>query len=150
MACSRVSVKAGTSITKHVQPIIAAPPKNGRSRSFSGPFKRDQVEQTLRADVSVAGVALANGLNTNLLARWRRDYLIAQAAGTMPALIPVHVVESQAAPFPARARPSADAIGGEIEIRQADTVFVIRGMPDPAVLGMVLRELLRPDRGLLR
>ena len=98
--------------------------------------------------MSVAGVALANGLNTNLLARWRRDYLIAKAGGTMPALIPVHVVETQAAPFPARARSSVDATGGEIEIRQADTVFVIRGTPDPAVLGMVLRELLQPGRGL--
>ena len=135
-------------MAKHEQPIIAVPPKSGSRRSFSGPFKRDLVEQTLRADVSVAGVALANGLNTNLLARWRRDYLIAQASGTMPALIPVHVVESQAAPFPSRTRPSGDGGGGEIEVRQADTVFVIRGTPDPAVLGMVLRELLQPGRGL--
>ena len=135
-------------MAKHEQPIIAVPPKSGSRRSFSGPFKRDLVEQTLRADVSVAGVALANGLNTNLLARWRRDYLIAQAGGTMPALIPVHVVESQPAPFLSRARPGVDAAIGEIEIRQADTVFVIRGTPDPAVLGMVLRELLRPGRGL--
>jgi hypothetical protein len=39
---------------------------------------RELVEQTLRADVSIASVALANGLNTNLLARWRRDHLTAR------------------------------------------------------------------------
>ena len=135
-------------MAKHEQPIVAVPPKSGKRRSFSGPFKRDLVEQTLRADVSVAGVALANGLNTNLLARWRRDYLIAQSGDTTPALIPVHVVQSQTVPFPARARPDIDAAGGEIEIRQADTVLFIRGTPEPAVLGLVLRELLQLGRGL--
>ena len=135
-------------MAKHEQPIIAVPPKSGRRRSFSGPFKRDLVEQTLRTDVSVAGVALANGLNTNLLARWRRDYLIAQAGGTTPAPIPVHIAQTQGAPFPPRTRPSVDAASGEIEIRQVDTVFVIRGTPDPTVLSMVLRELLQPGRGL--
>ena len=134
-------------MAKHEQSIVAIPSKTGRRRSFSGPFKRELVEQTLRTDVSVAGVALANGLNTNLLARWRRDYLIAQAAGTTPALIPVHIVESQPAPFPPRTRLGGDAVGGEIEIRLADTVFVIRGTPDPAVLSVVLRELLQLGRG---
>ena len=40
-------------MAKHEQPIIAVPLRNGRRRSFSDPFKRDLVEQTLRADVSV-------------------------------------------------------------------------------------------------
>ncbi len=85
-------------MAKHEQSIVAIPSKTGRRRSFSGPFKRELVEQTLRADVAVAGVARANGLNTNLLARWRRDYLLAQAAGTAPALIPVHVVHASQLP----------------------------------------------------
>ena len=80
-------------MSNHEQSVVAIPPKTGKRRSFTGPFKRELVEQTLRADVSVAGVALANGLNTNLLARWRRDYLIAQAADARPALIPVHVAD---------------------------------------------------------
>ena len=54
---------------KHEQSIVAVPPKNGTRRRFSGLFKREVVEQTLRGDVSIASVALANGLNTNLLAR---------------------------------------------------------------------------------
>ena len=51
------------SMDNHEQSIVAIPPNSGRRRSFTGLFKRELVEQTLRPDVSVAGVALANGLN---------------------------------------------------------------------------------------
>ena len=84
----------------------------------------------------------------NLLARWRRYYLTAQAVAMTPALIPVHVVESQPAPFPSRARPGGDGGSGEIEIRQAGTVLFIRGTPESAVLNLVLRELLQHGSAL--
>jgi transposase len=132
---------------KHEQSIVAVPPKNGTRRRFSGPFKRELVEQTLRADVSIASVALANGLNTNLLARWRHDYLKAQAAGQSPALIPIRVVESQPAPSSARAQLAAAVDDGEIEVRLGNTTVIIRGVPNQAVLGMVLRELLQSGLG---
>lgn len=108
------------------------------------------VEQTLRPDVSVAGVALANGINTNLLARWRRDYLLAQAAGKAPALIPVHVVANQPVEVPAQLQPAVAAGSGEIEVRHGDSAVIIRGAPDTSILGMVLREMLRPGPGLPR
>ena len=135
---------------KYEQSIVAVPPKTGRRRSFTGPFKRELVEQTLRADVSVAGVALANGLNTNLLARWRRDYLMARAAGTALTLIPVHVTGELPASLPARVRPVGAPNDGEIEIRRNDMTVVIRGAPDQAVLGVLLREVLQFSPGLLR
>lgn len=134
----------------HEQSIVAIPPKTGRRRSFTGLFKRELVEQTLRPDVSVAGVALANGLNTNLLARWRRDYLMAQVATTTPALIPVHVVDSPPAPSSARTRPATVQRESEIELRRGDTTVFIRGVPDQAVLGALLRELLQGDLGSSR
>ena len=65
------------SMGNHEQSIVAIPQKTCRQRSFTGLFKRELAGQTLHTDVSVAGVALANGLNTNLLARWRRYYLMA-------------------------------------------------------------------------
>ena len=132
---------------KHEQFIVAVSPKSGTRRRFSGPFKRELVEQTLRTDVSIASVALANGLNTNLLARWRRDYQTAQAAGQSPALIPIRVVESQPAPSSARAQLAAAVVDGEIEVRLGDTTVIIRGAPNQAVLGMVLRELLQSGLG---
>ncbi len=126
----------------HEQSIIAVAPRSGRRRRFPHSFKRELVEQTLRADVSIASVALANGLNTNLLARWRRDYLTAQSSGQAPALIPVHVVESQSMPQSAWPRPAIADSGGEIEVRRNDTTVIIRGAPNQATLNMVLRELL--------
>ena len=135
---------------KHAQSIVAVPPKNGSRRRFSESFKRELVEQTLRADVSIASVALANGLNTNLLARWRRDYLTAQAAGQSPALIPIRVVESQRASSSARAQLAVAVDDGEIEVRRGDTAVIIRGTPNQAVLGMVLRELLHSGLGAPR
>ena len=135
---------------KQEQSIVAVPPKNGTRRRFSGLFKRELVEQTLRADVSIASVALANGLNTNLLARWRYDYLAAQAAGQSPALIPVHVVQSQAAPSSAQTQFIATVNDGEIEVRRGDTAVIIRGAPNHAALHMVLRELLQTVHGAPR
>ena len=131
----------------HEQSVIAVLPKSGKRRSFSGPFKRELVEQTLRSDVSVAGVTLANGLNSNLLARWRRDYLIAQAAGRAPALIPVHVVPGPMPMSLARSQPAEAAGHGEIEVRHGDTTVIIRGAPDQSILGTVLRELLTSGTG---
>jgi transposase len=138
------------SMDNHEQSIVAIPPNSGRRRSFTGLFKRGLVEQTLRPDVSVAGVALANGLNTNLLARWRRDYLMAQVATTTPALIPVHVVDSPPAPSTVRTRPTTAPRDGEIELRRGDTTVFIRGVPDQAVLGALLHELLQCGPGSSR
>jgi len=131
----------------HEQSIIAVAPRNGRRRRFPHFFKRELVEQTLRANVSIASVALANGLNTNLLARWRRDYLTAQSSGQAPALIPVHVVQSQPVPSSAPTQLTVTANDGEIEVRRNDTTVIIRGAPSQAALGMVLRELLEGAPG---
>lgn len=130
----------------HEQSVIAVTPKGIARRRFSGQFKRELVEQTFRSDVSMAAVALANGINTNLLARWRRDYLIAQAAGKTTALIPIHVVDVSPV-APSRPVPVATALAGEIEVRRGDTVMIIRGAPDESVLGAVLRELLQVPPG---
>lgn len=42
-------------------------------RTYSEAFKRSVVSACLKRGVSVAGVALANGLNANQVRRWMRD-----------------------------------------------------------------------------
>lgn len=42
-------------------------------RTHSEAFKRSEVSACLKPGVSVAGVALANGLNANQVRRWMRD-----------------------------------------------------------------------------
>ena len=41
-------------------------------RRFSEAFKRDIVAQCMQPNASVSAIALANGLNTNQVFKWRR------------------------------------------------------------------------------
>lgn len=45
-----------------------------RRRSSSAEYKAQLVEQCLLPQVSIASIALANGLNANLLRRWLAQY----------------------------------------------------------------------------
>ena len=48
-------------------------PRSRRRRTYSGDFKAQVVTACLQPGVSIAGVALANGLNANLLRRWVKE-----------------------------------------------------------------------------
>lgn len=52
--------------------LIKAPRGRGR-RTYSEDFKAQVVAACLQPGVSIAGVALANGLNANLLRRWVKE-----------------------------------------------------------------------------
>lgn len=95
--------------------------------------------------MAIASVALANALNTNLPAHRRRDYFTVQCPGRSPALMPVHVVETQPMPLLARALSPVTADDPEIEVRRGDTVVIVRDIPNQSTMGMgmVVRELLR-------
>jgi transposase-like protein len=77
------------SMSTHEQSVIVVPPNGISRRRFSKSYKRELVEQTFRPDVSMAAVALANGINTNLLAHWRRYY-------PSPALLVTHMAHADA------------------------------------------------------
>lgn len=64
-----------------------------RRRAHSAAFKRRIVKLTLEPGASVAAIALEHGLNTNLVFKWRRQYLryLAKATGAEPALLPVTI-----------------------------------------------------------
>jgi transposase-like protein len=49
--------------------LIKAPTRRGRRR-YTEEFKRQAIEACMQPGVSMASVALANGLNANLLRRW--------------------------------------------------------------------------------
>ncbi|WP_415873368.1 transposase, partial [Burkholderia ubonensis] len=49
--------------------------KSSKRPNFADEFKRALVEQTFEPDASVSLVARCNDINTNLLFRWRRQYL---------------------------------------------------------------------------
>ena len=75
-------------------PGITGVPRRQHERSF----KAELVKQCLVPGASVAAIALAGGINANLLFKWRRNHLRANrpaaAAATSSVLVPVHVAAS--------------------------------------------------------
>jgi transposase len=121
-----------------------------RNRRHAPEFKARVIAACLQPGVSIAAVALANGLNANFLRSWVKAYRdqqgsevaigVASASGSAPAkraaptLVPVHV---QA--------PSGDPSGTiEVEIRRLQTVVAIRWPTSEATAcAQWLRDLLR-------
>jgi transposase len=109
--------------------------------------------------VSVASVALAHGLNTNMVFRWRRDYRagLFNRDNAQPALLPVSVVHSNIssdipagyvadAPI-ARAstvstpRPRGKGPSGFIEIELNGARICVHGTVESEQLRLVLQCL---------
>lgn len=129
-------------------------------RQHDRAFKADLVEQCLLPGASVAAVALAGGVNANLLFRWRREYLRCKqlsrpASSSSAVLVPVHVDSAMdadavrshsSAPSPASnavvvATQRSARASGIIELDIAGAVLRLRGPVDEASLCSVLRAL---------
>ena len=132
---------------------IGEPARRQHDRSF----KAGLVEQSLQPGASVAVIARNNGINANLLFKWRRDHSREKLAASIPTplsptvLLPVHVepttmvgtslaMESMST---AGAVPSSRPVarGGVIEIEFAGAQLRVRGAVDEAALCSVLRAL---------
>ena len=129
-------------------------------RQHEKSFKAELVEQCMVPGASVAAVALAGGINANLLFKWRRDHLrskrLSSAASSPSAvLVPVHVVAAvdadaghsrSSAPSPASTAlavaPQRSARNTSIiELNFAGAVLRLHGPVDGASLCSVLRAL---------
>jgi transposase len=69
--------------TFEINPVVARPAKRSWRR-HSDQFKARVIELACQADSSMAAVALANGLNANMLRRWVREHEQSQAAKAAP------------------------------------------------------------------
>lgn len=67
-------------------------------RAYSAGFKAEMVRASQQPDVSVAGLALANGLNANLLPRWVRQH--EGGGGSKPLEVPAIVAAPSFIPVP--------------------------------------------------
>ena len=118
-------------------------------RQHDRTFKADLVEQCLRPGASVAAIALASGINANLLFKWRRDHVRAQGSPTAQAaatllpvcLIPEGDTTTQVQPVPAAAAGNRPGRPGVIELDVAGAQLRLRGSVDEATLSSVLRAL---------
>jgi|CXWJ01.1.fsa_nt_gi transposase len=138
---------------------IGEPARRQHDRSF----KANLVEQSLQPGASVAVIARHNGINANLLFKWRRDHerktngaLMPKAPAPAPTvLLPVHVepVTRVAARPALEPTPTAEAVpgsrvaarGGVIEVEIAGALLRLRGAVDEAMLSSVVRALRRSE-----
>ncbi len=124
----------------HVDTIDSLPNACRRRRRLrSDEFKADAVAAASQPGVSMASVALARGVNANLLRRWVREAelpparLPTSAAAVAPAFVPVQL-------------PDASPPAAEIRIdvrRGATTITVAWPLAAAAECAGWMRELLR-------
>ena len=132
-------------------------------RQHEKSFKAELVEQCLVPGASVAAVALAGGINANMLFKWRREHLRSQqlsrpASSASSVLVPVHVAAdlcadhgdsqssvpsqiSQASTTLTVAPQRCVTTAGTIELDIAGAVLRLRGPVDEVSLRSVLRVL---------
>ena len=136
-------------------PRTGEPARRQHDRSF----KADLVEQSLQPGASVAVIARNNGINANLLFKWRRDHKHKTIAASMPkasapaptVLLPVRIEPTTGAGTNSALQPTqtADMVPGSraavrsgvIEVEVAGALLRLRGAVDEAILGSVLRAL---------
>jgi transposase len=122
--------------------------RRGRKRR-SIAEKRRIVEQTLVPGVSVAQVALAQGVNANQIFKWRRLYergVLGEGSAAGTALIPV-VVSAPSEPANRASALSTEeqpSTFGSIHIELPGRALIsIEGSADPALLHSILESLRR-------
>ena len=109
--------------------------------------KRRIVEQTFEPGVSVAQVALANGVNANQVFAWRRAFKrggLVKSADDCAALLPVVIAASPEAPEeePGASTPEPATGSGAIHIEIPGRVLIsVERGADPKLLRSVLESL---------
>ena len=137
--------------TSQPDPGVSQPAKRSWRR-HSDEFKSQVIAMARQGHGSVAAVALANGLNANMLRRWVRESEMADtapptagAASVMspPAFMPVKLSDlgdrTPAVPVPAAAAPSLDFV--TVEIRRG-TTSVSASLPMDTRSAAWLRDVL--------
>lgn len=114
-----------------------------RRRRHTDEFKANLVAACSRPGVSIASVALANGINVNLLRRW-----IEQGGQRLPSADPVDLPRDQAkaafVPVQFDTTPSPTASDIRIELKRGATTVIVSWPASAAAASAAwLREILR-------
>ena len=132
----------------HVNTIQTQPPVDGRRRRrlHSDEFKANAVASCTQPGMSMAAVAMANGVNANLLRRWVREAEL-RPCGDRPDAPVATIAQPRAAtpafmPMQLPARSVAPDI--RIELRRGATSVTVTWPADAAAECAVwMRELLK-------
>jgi transposase len=119
-----------------------------RRRQHDRSFKTELIRQSLEPGASVSAIALQNGINANLLFKWRREQRRTSRPATEPAvLLPVCVGPStqlgaaSSALVSAATSASRASRASVIELEIAGAQLRLRDGVDEAMLASVLRAL---------
>jgi transposase len=113
-------------------------------RRHSVEFKAQVVEACQQPGVSVAAIALANGLNANYLRRWIKEHREQGAGGGVDLVVAKMPAPSVLVPVVIQA--PEDVASGDIRLdirRGPTTVQLAWPVEHAAMLGLVLKDLLR-------
>ena len=75
---------------------LATPGRNRRRRNFSPEFRKSLAQRACESGISVSQLAQDNGINANMLFKWRRELLASQLDCAKPqqVMLPVTVVDA--------------------------------------------------------
>jgi transposase len=115
-------------------------------RQYTAAFRRELVERCLQCGASVSGIALENGINANVVFRWRREHLravsgVARHGAAQAVLLPVKLAAAMTPKEPASMSSCAPVPAGVIEIDIGAARVRLRGAVDEAKLRCVLQML---------
>jgi transposase len=116
-------------------------------RHYAATFKRELVERSLQPGASVSGIALENGINANVLFKWRREHLRATASEQrhesteQAVLLPVKLAATVTPSRQEMATPRSPMAAGVIEIDLGAARVRVRGAVDEANVRCVLQAL---------
>jgi len=118
-------------------------PGRRRRRSYSADFRQRVIQACQSPGVSIASVALANGMNANLLRRWVNEREPSQALQSVMTRSPVQKVAEHFVPV-AVTRPGDELEPIRIEIRRGN-VSIAMSLPAALAVesGRLVRELLK-------
>lgn len=111
-------------------------------------FKADLILQSLVPGASVSAIAMAAGINANLLFKWRREHMRLMRAPSTVTLVPVQLApDLELEPSQTPAKPGSSNVSNEcddvIELEFAGARLRMRGSVDETALMTVLRALRR-------
>ena len=128
-------------------------PGNRKGRpNYPVEFKRRLAAAACEAGVSVSKLSMANGVNANMVFKWRREYragLLDDMPEARTALLPVVLADTSlmVAPAPAAAAaataaaPAPATTSGSVEIIFADAVVRVHEGADAALLRTIFQSL---------
>jgi transposase len=119
-------------------------PTKPTRRQYTVAFRRELVERCLQPGASVSGIALENGINANVVFRWRREHLravsgVARHGAAQAVLLPVKLAAAMTPTEPMSS--CAPVPTGVIEIEIGAARVRLRGAVDEANVRCVLQTL---------